>query len=383
MQLTDIALLIATILLSVYVLLLLMYTNWFRQLKLFKLPLVMPVTKFSIIIPARNEADNIESCLHSIFNSHYPHNCFEVIVVDDHSTDNTAALVKQLQQRFSNLQVIELAKVIGSKQLNAYKKKAVETAIAAASNEWIVTTDADCIVNTNWLVVLDAYIQTNDVVWVAGPVRFITNRTWISIFQAIDFLGLQGITAAAVSAGVYSMSNGANLAYKKSVFNEVGGFKGIDDIASGDDMLLMEKIKTAYPDNIGYIFSREAIVDTAPMPDWKSFINQRIRWASKSTQYKDGKIFFALIAVYLLNLAILLFPIFILIDVSVAGWWLLLIAIKAMAEFIFLYRVATFFRQRTLLGWFFLLQPVHIYYIVLAGWMGKFGSYKWKGRTVK
>jgi cellulose synthase/poly-beta-1,6-N-acetylglucosamine synthase-like glycosyltransferase len=225
-----------------------MYTNWFRQLKLFKLPLVMPATKFSIIIPARNEADNIERCLLSILNSHYPHNCFEVIVVDDHSTDNTADLVKQLQQKFSNLQLIELAKVLGSKQLNAYKKKAVETAIIAASNEWIVTTDADCIVNTNWLVVLDAYIQTNDVVWVAGPVRFTTNKTWISIFQAIDFLGLQGITAAAVSAGVYSMSNGANLAYKKSAFNEVGGFKGIDDIASGDDMLLMEKIKTAYPD---------------------------------------------------------------------------------------------------------------------------------------
>lgn len=170
---------------------------------------------------------------------------------------------------------------------------------------------------------------------------------------------------------------------KNLFFFEVGGFRGIDDIASGDDMLLMEKIKKTYPKNIGYVFSREAIVDTTPMPDWKSFINQRIRWASKSTHYKDVKMFLALLVVYLVNLTILIFPIFIFLDVSVAGWWLLLIAIKAIAEFIFLYRVAVFFRQRKLLGWFFLLQPVHIYYTVIAGLLGKFGSYKWKGRTVK
>lgn len=107
------------------------------------------------------------------------------------------------------------------------------------------------------------------------------------MFQYIDFVSLQGITAASVSAGFHAMCNGANLAYRKDVFYRVNGFKGIDNIASGDDMLLMNKIKHEFPNAIGFLFSKDAIVSTSPMPDWKAFFNQRIRWASKADKYKD------------------------------------------------------------------------------------------------
>jgi cellulose synthase/poly-beta-1,6-N-acetylglucosamine synthase-like glycosyltransferase len=158
----------------------------------------------------------------------------------------------------------------------------------------------------NWLHLLDAYIQKNDRVFVAAPVMFTSNNSFLGIFQCLDFLSLQGITAASVYAGAHSMCNGANLAYKKSVFYEVDGFKNADHIASGDDMLLMHKIKIKYPEKTGYLFSDKAIVTTAPMPDWKSFLNQRIRWASKATNYKDKRVFWVLMLVYFTNLFLLL-----------------------------------------------------------------------------
>ena len=179
------------------------------------------------------------------------------------------------------------------------------------------------------------------------------------------------------------MCNGANLAYKKTVFYEVDGFKNADHIASGDDMLLMHKIKMKYPENIGYLFSDEAIVTTAPMPDWKSFLNQRIRWASKATSYKDKRFFgyccwfiLPIFFYYILFIACFFQPKLFLV-------WLLFILTKALFEMPFMYNVAKFYSLQRLMLWFVLMQPFHILYTVVSGWLGKFGTYKWKGRTVK
>jgi cellulose synthase/poly-beta-1,6-N-acetylglucosamine synthase-like glycosyltransferase len=243
----------------------------------------------------------------SILENNYPKELFEVIVVDDFSTDNTGAIVTELQQEFDNVKLIRLEDHINSK-LNSYKKKSIELAVSFAKHEWIITTDADCIAKNTWLQMLDAFIRKTNAVFIAAPVKFINSGSFISIFQCLDFISLQGITAASVSAGLLSMCNGANLAYKKEAFYAVGGFKDVDNIASGDDMLLMHKIKKHFPDRLAYLFSKDVIVSTPPMPDWKSFINQRIRWASKATSYDDKKIFFVLLFVYIFNLVLLMLP---------------------------------------------------------------------------
>ncbi len=139
-------------------------------------------------------------------------------------------------------------------------------------------------------VILNEYIHQSSAAFVAAPVSFINTHSFISLFQCLDFISLQGITAAAVSAGFHSMCNGANLAYSKTIFYAVGGFKGIDNIASGDDMLLMDKIQKKVPGSVGFLFSKTSVVQTLPMATWKDFINQRIRWASKTSKYKDKKI---------------------------------------------------------------------------------------------
>lgn len=189
------------------------------------------------------------------------------------------------------------------------------------------------------------------------------------------------------------MCNGANLAYTKKAFHEVDGFKGIDTIASGDDMLLMHKIYKLHPDHVLFLKSKEVIVQTQPMKTIKDFFNQRIRWASKGDKYEDKRIFAVLLMVYLFNAVMLFLPLICVfknptyslftIHYSLFTCWLLILVLKTIVELLFLYPVAKFFSRQQLLFYFPVAQPFHIIYTVIAGWLGKFGNYQWKGRSVK
>lgn len=195
-------------------------------------------------------------------------------------------------------------------------------------------------------------------------------------------MALQAATAATVSVGLHSMCNGANLAYQKSTFYEVGGFKGIDNIASGDDMLLMNKIKQRYKNKIGYLFSKNSIVTTQPMPNWSSFINQRIRWASKADKYDDKSLLPVLLMVYLFNLSLFVMALVAIFNPVFLISFVVIVFFKTLVEWLFIKPASAFFGS-TSLAIFGILQPIHIAYIVIAGWLGKFGTYKWKDRSVK
>jgi cellulose synthase/poly-beta-1,6-N-acetylglucosamine synthase-like glycosyltransferase len=371
------------IFLLAYGMLIAFYHRWFKRLHQFEAAAnIQPCHRFSVIIPARNEANCIKTCIESIMKNEYPSNLFEVLVIDDFSTDATAAIVSNLMEKYSNLQLVRLAHWISS-PINSYKKKAIETGIMQAGFEWIVTTDADCVVPTSWLRLYDSHLQQYHNKLVAAPVMFTDNGSLLQIFQCLDFVSLQGITAASVSAGFHSMCNGANLCYEKSAFEAVNGFSGVDNIASGDDMLLMFKIQKKFGGSTGYIFSQGAIVYTAPMPDWKSFFNQRIRWASKASKFQDKRVFFVLLLVYLTNISI-----FILIPLSFLSykyilWCVCFMLLKAAIEWPFIRAVSVFFKKEKAFTLFFLFQPIHIFYTVVAGWLGKAGTYSWKDRQVK
>ena len=225
--------------------------------------------------------------------------------------------------------------------------------------------------------------QTN-AAFVSGPVMFQGKNEPLEIFQCLDFLSLQGITAASVAAGFHGMSNGANMGFTREAFDKVGGFNGIDHIASGDDMLLMQKIEQQYPGRIAYCRSTDAIVTTRPEPTLRAFLRQRIRWASKATHYRDKRILPVLMLVYLFNVSLLLLllsGIFGYTSALVAGCGLLLF--KTSVELVFLLPVARFFNMTQLLPWFPLAQPFHLLYTVISGSFGQFGSYQWKGRSVR
>jgi cellulose synthase/poly-beta-1,6-N-acetylglucosamine synthase-like glycosyltransferase len=362
-------------LLITYSILILYYRAGWLQVPIFEEPDTIPSVKISVVIAARNEEENIGALLLSLQNQTYPSHLFEVIVVDDHSSDNTAAIVNQ----FSFVKLVQLQ----FDNINSYKKKAIETGVAAATGDLIVTTDADCIVPHNWLKTIAAFKENTNALFIAAPVSMTCNTSPLQIFQALDFMVLQGITTASVQKKIHNMCNGANLAYERKVFLEVNGFAGIDQIASGDDMLLMQKIADKHPGRTAYLLSKDAIVTTHAEKTWKFFFNQRIRWASKATTYNDIKIFSALFLVYFFNCALLALFITGFWQPILWLWFAALLFAKILVESFFLLPVARFYSKEKLMTLFPFFQPLHILYTVIAGFLGVFGDFQWKGRRVK
>jgi cellulose synthase/poly-beta-1,6-N-acetylglucosamine synthase-like glycosyltransferase len=335
-------------------------------------------TKVSVIIPARNEVSRIGKCLDSLFSQSYPEAFREIIVVNDFSTDETGAVVLEHPLKPTLLNLSDYV----SDHINSYKKKAIETGISHSAGELIICTDADCIMGTEWIRTLVTAYEKENFQFIAAPVKIVSNGSWLSVFQVLDFISLQGITGAAVYKNLYPMCNGANLAYSRKAYDAVRGFSGISHIASGDDMLLMKKIQSVFPGKSGFIKDPLVIVSTAPAENIRAFLNQRIRWASKISHYKHPATFITLGLVFLVNASLLL----LFICCFFYGHWrwlLILIAFKTISEYFFVSKVASFFQQQSLMKYFPLCQPFHILYTVIAGSFGSFGKYKWKNRKVK
>jgi cellulose synthase/poly-beta-1,6-N-acetylglucosamine synthase-like glycosyltransferase len=366
----------------IYGVLIVTYQRAWKAIPVF-VPGAAATTRISVLIPARNEEKNIVECLRSLAQQTYPKDRFEVIVLDDHSTDGTAAAVNAFVGVGLRVSCVRMAEVPQPATMQAYKKFAIETGVRVSRGELIVTTDADCIFDTGWLATLAACYEEKGAKFIAAPVRIVARtRSLLSIFQILDFLTLQGITGAAVYKRFHSMCNGANLAYSREAFYAVDGFSDIDSIPSGDDMFLMHKIWLRYPEGTFFLKSREAIVSTAAETTWKRFVHQRVRWASKADRYDDKRIFWVLLLVYLVNV------LFVLLAVGACWnfWWLwlflILLLVKMLVEYPFVRAVAAFFGQSDLMVYFAPLQPLHICYTVVIGWLGKFGSYQWKDRKI-
>lgn len=385
-------LLIAASLMVAYALLLLNYRKGWQTIPDFNFPenkLSFGNTFISVIVAARNEEKNIGQLIVAMKKQNYPSHLFELIIVDDHSTDNTADVVKP----FLSNQIRFIALHISNKETVAYKKAAIDAGIKISKGELIITTDADCMMSENWLSTIAAFYELLHPKVIVMPVVIKNNHSFLGLFQALDFMSLQGITGAAVHQKTHGMCNGANLAYTSKVYQEVNGFEGIDHIASGDDMLLMQKISKIYKKEILFLKSKNVIVETHPETNIFGFINQRIRWASKADKYEDKSLFPVLLLVYTINLLLLIgfiMGIFFNLEFSILNFNFsvfsavcVFLIVKTLSELYFLFPVSRFFGYAKLLWWFPFFQPFHILYTIVAGWMGKFGSFEWKGRTIK
>jgi cellulose synthase/poly-beta-1,6-N-acetylglucosamine synthase-like glycosyltransferase len=371
---------------GVYVFVIYKYLTGWRSLAEWHIPLAFkPKTFISVLIPARNEADNIAACLASVLRQTYPASLFEVIVLDDHSEDKTFELATKISANNANLKVVQLAGFMKSGETQSFKKKAIALGISLTSGELIVTTDADCVVQPDWLMLLASFFEKNNLKFIAAPVNFYREKNLLERFQSLDFLGMMAATGAGIHLRMNQMCNGANLAYSRAAFIEVNGFENIDHLASGDDMFLMQKIAALYPDRIGFLKNRNAIVFTEAKPDLRSFISQRLRWATKSANYQDWKVTTILGLVFLFCWAIL-------ISWLMVIWWgwkagvlaLFLFLIKSAADFFFLHEMTRYFERRDLMKSCLPSQLLHLAYIAGIGLIANLiKSYSWKGREVK
>lgn len=362
------------------------YIKAWRALSEWRLPANFhPQTKVSVIVPARNEAGRITSCLESLAAQKYPSELFEIIVVDDHSTDETPRIVHHFSQKNNAVKLLSLSDFLELGETHSFKKKAIETAIAHAEGTLIVTTDADCEVPPDWLSLIASFYEKTECAFIAAPVNFYHEKSILEKFQSLDFIGMMGVTGAGIELGWMNMCNGANLAYSKTAFHAVGGFSGIDHLASGDDILLMQKMAVRYPDKIGFLKNLKATVLTHAKPDWKSFFSQRLRWATKSANYREWLITLILAGVLFLCVAIVLaFFTGLFLDTKWLWLSLFLLSGKTAADYFFLREMSGYFKRRDLMDSFFVSQFLHIIYIVTVGVMSNLiKQYEWKGRKVK
>ncbi len=324
---------------------------------------------FSIIIPVRNEVNNLSRLLESIHQQDYPDEKFEIIVVDDSSEDGTLEQVKS--ESHSGLKFLSLS---GGKK---GKKAAIELGVANATKEIILTTDGDCRVPQTWL---SSFNQAFDerTKMVVGPVKM-TYSNFLGALQSFDFSILIGYAASLVGMGIPSMSNGANLAYRREVFGEVGGYSGNDQIPSGDDEFLLLKVVKKHPSGIRFLKDSGAVVSTEPKPGFMELLNQRIRWLSKWTLHKNPKIIVSVIAILIDNLAMIL-CILGLIFGFLPAWVGLVLVGRFLIKGLFSMQTNKLLQGKT--NWLAVIVYEFIYpfYVVLLSLASIFGYYTWKGR---
>ncbi|WP_161947704.1 glycosyltransferase [Rufibacter ruber] len=337
----------------------------------------VPTVFFSVIIPVRNEATHIVQLLGDLERQQYPASAFEVIVVDDHSEDDTVRQVEQFQQQTQlRLSVLNLASFPGVRQ----KKGAVEAGIKAAKGEWIACTDGDCRLHPSWLALLNQLKQRENPKIICGPVALSPCQNLFQNLQALEFSALIGVGAATLQMGRPTMCNGANLAYEKDAFYGVNGFKGNEHVPSGDDEFLLHKIQQKYPKRAVFLKAENAVVKTAPASRLSQFIHQRVRWASKWQHYEawGPKVLAVLVA----GANLLLWFAFFMAVANIWSWWFfaLCLLVKLGPDLLLFSSVLPFFQKNRLFSLIPLLQVVYVPYVLYTALSGLKGRYRWKGR---
>jgi len=328
-----------------------------------------PKTSFSIIVPFRNEGENLPLLLNSFSKLNYPIGLFEVILVDDESEKKFSVLSSQFSVRIIN----------NIRKSNSPKKDAITTAMQIVKTDWVITTDADCVVPKNWLLTLDNFIQLHPVSMIAGAVTYDCQNSFLHHFQQLDLASLQGATIGSFGINKGFMCNGANFAYTKSFFQKLNGFHGNNTIASGDDVFLLQEAIVKYPEKVAYLKSKNTIVTTKPVDGWKALFYQRVRWASKTSSYQSnfGKglgllVFignFGLVCCFGLALCGL-------IPLSTLGLYFL---IKFGIDALLIGQTNSFLTKHKI-RYLFLSSLFYPFFSTAVAFYCVFGKYEWKGR---
>ncbi len=365
---------VAFAILIIYVVLIGSLFYGFQKMKPFASDEVVPKTSFSIVVPFRNEGEKLPKLLYSISLLNYPKDLFEVILVDDESEDE----FRLLDSARSDINVKAIKNI---RKSNSPKKDAIETAIEVAKHDWIITTDADCLVQKNWLKTIDAYIQNENKRMIAAGVCYLPESGFLHAFQNLDFLSLQGATIGSFGLHQPFMCNGANFAYEKSFFYTLEGFKGNENCASGDDVFLLQKAILKDKNTVGFCLNNESVVATKSENSWNNLFQQRVRWAAKSTGYSSwfGKL--TALIVFGTNITwIAVFGLWLLGSIN-QNWFVLFIALKFVIDFLLLHKTASFFRTK--LSWFFLASLLYPFFSSAVAIYSLFGDFNWKGRVFR
>lgn len=339
----------------------------------------------SVVVAARDEEKNISHCIKSLLIQDYPVDKYEIIIVDDFSSDKTAELIKIFESSVTNLKYL-FSSANEQGHIISYKREAIQTGISASKGEYILLTDADCTVPTSWITTYSEQFMKEDCVFIGGSVIISDeNQNILTSFQGLDMIGMMVITGAGYQSGNQLLANGANMGFSKQVFKELGGYTQFPQKASGDDMFLLHHFHQHYPKSIRFLKTLSAVVVTQPEHSIKSLLGQRIRWASKNNAYKEMNINFSLFVLFIVSLTIVILGILSVLQASIFfPMFCVLYIFKIFSDYLLQREAIRFFNKRKLEKYFFISQNIHTLYIAWVGIMASlFPVYRWKGRKVR
>ena len=332
--------------------------------------------KASIVIPVRNEAMQIGYLLDDLRKQRYPEDQYEIIIVNDHSTDFTSGVVNSYTDRFDNIRLIEL-------EAGEYgKKRAIKKGVSEARFGVIISVDGDCRAPSEWLGLIMAAFGEPGIRMVAGPVMLDPDNGWFRAMQSLEFLSLIGVSAGAAGLGSPIMCNGANLAYLKEDYTRYLE-SGEPGTASGDDMFLMLWLKKMHPGCLRYLTSPGALIRTPPGKNLYAFMMQRFRWVSKSRFYRDFHLMSTALLVFLTNACILLLAVLCFVSATWIPLFVMLLVVKTTIDGWFMNEVLKYYGKRKLLFLVLPLELIYFMYVSISGIAGQLIPYTWKGRNIQ
>jgi poly-beta-1,6-N-acetyl-D-glucosamine synthase len=326
----------------------------------------------SVIVPCYNEQENIGNLLHDLSDQDYRSEKFEVIIVDDNSTDNTFEIAHSYKSIF-NLIVI--------KSRGQGKKHALRTGINASRGEFLITTDADCRVGNKWIKTITSFYSINSPKMIVSPVVLSDNNGFFNKLQELEYLSLQGITAGTIATGNPTMCNGANIAFTKETYNKHKSDLH-NEIESGDDMFLLLSLLKDDKPGILWLESNESCVSTKASENIMSFLRQRSRWFSKWEYYDNLYINVLSIVTFVTNLIIT--------GTLIAGIFLqeffvlfaVLLFIKSLPDYLIISATAKRYNKKALLKYFVPSQLLYPFYILLVAVTSLVLRPVWKNRKL-
>jgi biofilm PGA synthesis N-glycosyltransferase PgaC len=350
------------------------FNHWQKQTRVVSRPTPGYTPFITLIVPFRNEREHLPDLLKDLHRQDYPTGYWEVIFVNDHSTDGGEAILENSKDQ---IRLLHLADAPDALTTAAHKKSAITYAIGQSKGEVIVTTDADCRWPKEGLSNLAREFRAGKDV-VLGPVLTDPTRDICEGFQFLDLLSYQFLTVASLGKGRPVLANGAHFAFRKELFEEVGGYRGVDHLPSGDDVLLLHKFA---PQNPRYGYVRGQPVRTHPVAGWRKLWQQRLRWAGKAGNYTEGRLKWAQALSYLTSMSLVVGTLGSLWHLRSLALILVAWGLKILIDGFCLDNIAHFYGQRRRMWWYPTTAIIYPFFLVAVGTAALMGiRADWKGR---
>jgi poly-beta-1,6-N-acetyl-D-glucosamine synthase len=315
----------------------------------------------SVVVACKNERATITGLLECLSVQDYPANLIEIIIVDDNSSDNTYNLAEEFSLKQSKIVL---------RSSGEGKKQAIIDGVMYSKSELVITTDADCRMDRRWISSIVSFHESDDTDLIICPVKLENGGGFLKKFQALEFLSLQGVTAAAANSVRPVMCNGANLAFSRSTY--LRHSRNLHkETNTGDDIFLLHSIKREEKSKIRWLESKDALVKTIPPASLQSFIKQRVRWISKTGLYTDRDIITTGIITFVPVLLQVLYLAGAFINHEMIAGFFVLLIIKSIPDYLIIKNTAERYSEPGIIKWFLPAQVVYPFYVlyVVLSWL--------------